>query len=122
MNIFESIADRRIEAARKAGLFDNLAGAGKPIPDLGQERPAGWWAARLAKRERSMMAAEDLDRDVRAAMPGLWRLGSEEAVRAEITTLNARIKDYNRVTTFERRNELNAEDVVAKWRTLRRRR
>lgn len=121
MNIFESIADRRIEAARKAGLFDNLAGAGKPIADLGRERPAGWWAARLAKRERSMMAADELDQDVRAAMPGIWRLGDEDDVRDEVTALNARIDQYNQVTTFERRDRLDVENVVRQWRQLRRR-
>lgn len=122
MNIFESIADRRIEAARKAGLFDNLAGAGKPIPDLGRERPAGWWAARLAKRERSMMAADALDHDVRAAMPGIWRLHDEDDVRDEVASLNRRIDDYNRVTSFERRDRLDAETVVGHWRQLRHRR
>jgi hypothetical protein len=71
MDVFESIADRRIRAAREAGLFDNLPGAGKPIPDLGRERPAGWWADRLVRRERSMQKAEDLERTIRTSMPAI---------------------------------------------------
>ncbi len=58
MGAFETIAERRIEAGRKAGLFDNLAGAGKPIPDLGRERPPGWWALRVAAEEREALRAE----------------------------------------------------------------
>ena len=53
MGAFEEIADRRIRAGYEAGLFDGLEGAGKPIRDLDRIRPPGWWAARLAGRERS---------------------------------------------------------------------
>lgn len=119
MNIFESIADRRIEAAREAGLFDNLAGHGKPIPDLDRERPAGWWAARLAKRERSVLAAEDLEREIRAAMPVIWRLGSEREVRTESARLNRRIDDHNRVTALQERPPLDVEQIVERWRGIR---
>lgn len=119
MNIFESIADRRIMAARRAGLFDNLAGHGKPIPDLGTERPPGWWAARLVKRERSMAAAEELDRQLRLARPGLWRLDTEDEVRAKVDQLNRSIDDYNAVTTWERRTLLDPEATVEQWRAVR---
>ncbi len=119
MNIFESIADRRIEAAREAGLFDNLPGHGKPIADLDRERPAGWWAARVAKRERSLMAAEDLDREVRAAMPIISRLETEAEVRSELDQLNSRIDHYNRVTTVDTRPRLDVEHVVGRWRQIR---
>ncbi|MGF1598460.1 MAG: DnaJ family domain-containing protein [Acidimicrobiales bacterium] len=52
MDIVQSIADRRIAEARAAGLFDGLAGAGQPIPDLDQVLPPGWWATRLIETER----------------------------------------------------------------------
>lgn len=120
VNIFESIADRRIEAGRKAGLFDNLAGNGKPIPDLGTERKPGWWAARVVKEERSKMAAEDLDRHLAEAMPGLWRLATEDDVRARVAELNRKVDDYNTVTTWEPRRPLNVDQTVEKWRALKR--
>lgn len=119
MNVFESIADRRIRAARKAGLFDDLPGAGKPIPDLGRERPPGWWAARVVRQERSKMKAEDLDRELRAAMPHLWRLDTEGAVGAQVDELNERIDEYNRSTTWERRTRLDRRAVLAQWQLLR---
>lgn len=55
MGVSETIADRRILEARAAGMFDNLPGKGKPIPDLGTERPPGWWAARLVKTEQDKL-------------------------------------------------------------------
>jgi hypothetical protein len=118
VNIVESIADRRIRAAREAGMFDNLPGAGKPIPDLGRERPPGWWGARLVKRERSIMKAEQLDRQVRSAMPQLWRLPSEAEVRAKIRELNQAIDAYNEVTTWERRDRLSPDELVGSWRSM----
>ncbi len=48
--------------AREEGLFDNLAGAGKPIPDLDQERPPGWWAERWVEQERALVKAEQARR------------------------------------------------------------
>ncbi|MGI9614880.1 MAG: DnaJ family domain-containing protein [Acidimicrobiales bacterium] len=119
MNVFESIADRRIQAAREAGLFNDLPGAGKPIPDLGRERPPGWWGARVVRRERSIARAEQLERDVRAAMPGLWRLDTEEEVRALVDELNEHVDGYNQLTTWERRARLDRDGIAAQWRALR---
>jgi len=58
MDFIEAIVDRRIREARAAGLFDNLTGRGKPIPDIDSERPPGWFAARLVKQERDLLRAE----------------------------------------------------------------
>lgn len=119
VEIFESIADRRIRAARKAGLFDDLPGAGKPIPDLDRERPPGWWAARLVRRERSVLRAEELDRELRTAVPRLWRSETEDLVRTQVEELNERIDEYNRTTTWERRARLRTDEVLDQWRQLR---
>ncbi len=121
MNIFETIAERRIRAAREAGFFDNLPGAGKPIPDLDHERPPGWWATRLVRRERSMMRFEDLNVEIRSAMPDIWRLDSEGAVRDRVDELNNKITEYNRATTWDRRDPLDVDQIVEQWRELRQR-
>lgn len=120
MNVFETIADRRIREARENGLFDNLPGAGKPIPDLGVERKPGWWAERIVKAERSQARAEQLDRELRAARPGLWRLGEETSVRAEVAAWNERIDEHNRAATVEHRARFDVEEVVDLWRDTRR--
>ena len=118
MGAFEEIADRRIRAGYEAGLFDGLEGAGRPIRDLDRIRPPGWWAARLASRERSKLRAEDLARDVAAAMPGLWREPDENAVRRRVEHLNARIDDYNAGTAWERHDRLDSVAIVERWRRL----
>lgn len=67
-----------------------------------------------------MARAEQLDRDLRAAMPGLWRLGSQTEVLALVDDLNEHIDGYNQTTTWEPRTRLDREAVVAQWQQLRR--
>ena len=118
MGLFESIADRRIREARAAGLFDDLPLAGQPIPDLDRQRPAGWWADRVARHERSVTRREELDATVAGAMAALWRLPTEAAVRDRVAELNVEVAEYNRVTIWTRRDELDAEAIVARWSSL----
>ncbi|MEM9465472.1 MAG: DnaJ family domain-containing protein [Actinomycetota bacterium] len=118
MSAFEEIADRRIRAGYEAGLFDDLEGAGKPIRDIDTIRPPGWWAARLAARERSKLRAEDLASAIADAMPSVWREPDESAVRAHVDRLNARIDDYNAGTSWERHDRLDAASIVERWRRL----
>lgn len=120
MNLFESIADRRIADARRAGLFDDLPGRGKPIADLGRERPPGWWAMRVVRTERDKMRFEGLKDHLERAMPGLWRLQSEDQVVTRVCELNRTISEHNAATTFERVQPLSVEDTVRRWRGLRR--
>ena len=120
VGLFESIADRRIQEARRAGLFDNLPGAGKPIADLGRERPPGWWASRVVTAERDQLRYEELDGQIKRAKPTLWRLDSEELLRAAVHDLNEQIIAYNTRTTFQQHDALDPQDVVRTWRDVRR--
>lgn len=119
VQIFQSISDRRIEAARDAGLFDDLPGAGQPIPDLDRRRPDGWWADNLVRRERSIQRREELDELLASAMAPLWRLGSELELRERVAELNGRIDDHNRRTSLEHRPRLSVDELVARWNRLR---
>jgi hypothetical protein len=47
---FESLADRRIREAMEAGQFDDLPGAGKPIPDLAEPHDELWWVRKWLAR------------------------------------------------------------------------
>lgn len=118
MGAFEEIADRRIQAGRDAGLFDGLAGAGKPIRDLDKVRPPGWWATRLAAQERSKLKAEALAAEIAAAMPSLWREPTEPNVARHVERLNARIDDYNAGTAWERIDRLDATSIIERWQRL----
>ena len=118
MGAFEDIADRRIRAGQEAGLFDGLAGQGRPIPDLGRIRPPGWWATRLAGRERSKLRAEDLRDELALAMPSLWREPTEADVVARIRALNQRIDDHNAGSTWEPVDRLDPAVLLGEWRRL----
>lgn len=98
MRAVDAIVERRVREAREAGYFDDLAGAGKPIPDLDQERPAGWWAERFVKQERHKVLREELLDSIRRARPRLQRLDAGDRA-SEIALLNERIDGFNRITT-----------------------
>lgn len=118
MNLFESIADRRIGEARRAGFFDDLPGRGKPIADLGRERPPGWWAMRVVRTERDKVKFEDLKAEIDGAMPALWRLPTEGEVVARVIELNQAVSVHNAATTYQRMPMLSVEDTVGRWRGL----
>lgn len=119
MGLFETIADRRIREARASGLFDDLPGKGKPIPDLDTERPAGWWANRVVKTERDKLRHEELTKTLRQLMPGLWRLETEAELAVEVAAANERIAEYNSRTSFVQVTPLDLEDAVRTWRGVR---
>ncbi|HZD23929.1 MAG TPA: DUF1992 domain-containing protein [Acidimicrobiia bacterium] len=48
----EGYADRLIREAMEAGEFDDLEGAGKPIPGVGTKDDAGWWIRKWLERNR----------------------------------------------------------------------
>ena len=116
----DSIVERRIKAAREAGYFDDLPLTGKPIPDIDEHRPAGWWAERMIKSERSKLKELRLEDAVKAAMPALWRLPSEARVVARIAALNREITEHNRLTALDPMPLLDAAKIVAQWRRFRR--
>src|SRR6476660_4058855 len=49
---FESWIDAQIRVAKENGAFDNLPGAGKPLPDSDQPFDPDWWVKQLVKREQ----------------------------------------------------------------------
>ena len=117
-NSIDAIAERAVEQARNDGLFDNLALHGKPIPDIDRQRRPGWWANQFVARERSKVAAMQLDADIRAAMPGLWRLAAEPDVRQRVEELNELIAKYNAATEVAPRELLDSDDTVSTWKRM----
>lgn len=50
---FETWVDRQIREATERGAFDNLPGAGKPIPDIDEPYDELWWVKEKLKRENA---------------------------------------------------------------------
>jgi hypothetical protein len=96
---FDSWIDKQIREATDRGAFDNLPGAGKPLPNRGESDDGQSWL-------RDYLRREGVSTDVLLPPPLLLRkeaaglaeavpaLPSEEDVRAAVAELNHRIKEW----------------------------
>jgi hypothetical protein len=93
-------AELAIQQAMRRGDFDNLPGAGKPLPGLGDGRhDPDWWLRRKIEREqlRGLGPAAYLLRTEDAALTErLDALTRPDEVRAVIEDFNVRILDARR--------------------------
>jgi len=119
---WETWIDAQIRVARDQGAFDNLPGAGKPLPNLNHD--PDWWVKQLMKREQVSILPPSLEllRKVETELAAIENLHDEQAVRRRITALNVEIAKAN-ATVLEgpptRLAALNVDKVVAKWRRTR---
>ncbi len=118
-NSIDAIAERAVAQAREAGLFDDLALQGKPIPDLDRHRQPGWWANQFVAKERRKVQAIELEDEIRGAMPALWRLTTAAEVAEQVRVLNERIGTYNEMTTESQIRRLDLDETLATWQRLR---
>jgi hypothetical protein len=121
---WESWIDAQIRVATEEGAFDNLPGAGKPLPNLDQEYDPLWWVKQLAQREQISMLppALELLRKVEKELATIEKLPDEATVRRRVAALNVEIAKIN-ATAVEgpptRLGTLDADQVVARWRRAR---
>jgi hypothetical protein len=85
--------DLQIRAAMERGEFDDLPGAGKPIPNLGTEHDPEWWLKELVERERLVVLplSVQLRKEDAGLDAELDRLSTEKAVRARVEDFNERV-------------------------------
>jgi Domain of unknown function (DUF1992) len=118
---WDSWIEEQIRRAQEDGQFDNLQGAGKPLPDLDSVYDPDWWAKKLVRREGVSILPPGLEllRKVEAEMTKILALDRETAVRARVAGLNAEIARLN-ATAAEgpptRLSPLDVEAIVARWR------
>jgi Domain of unknown function (DUF1992) len=55
-DVYESLPERLIREAIETGDFDNLSGAGKPIPGAGVPDDDLWWVREWLERNRANTA------------------------------------------------------------------
>jgi hypothetical protein len=120
---YESAVDKAIREAAERGAFDNLPGAGKPLPGISGPDDELWWVRRYVEREGlsrdvllppSIQLRKELDR-----FPETLRtLRSEEQVRDTVRELNLRIVDHLRAPEGPRVQvrRIDADDAVRRWR------
>ncbi|MGH8878491.1 MAG: DUF1992 domain-containing protein [Stackebrandtia sp.] len=118
--------EREIRQATERGDFENLPGAGKPLPGAGEVLAEDWWLRDKMQREklgaevlpttlRLRKAAEDIDSNVA-------KLRTEPEVRRAVDELNEQIRkallgpvDGPPVAL----RTVDADLVVATWRDTR---
>lgn len=85
--------ERRIVEAQRRGDFENLPGAGKPIPGLTSGDP-DWWVKAMVEREQLTDLGPEstrLRRDDRELDRRLDSFRDEADVRAAVAELNSRV-------------------------------
>ena len=121
---WETWIDTQIRIAREQGAFDNLPGAGKPLPNLDREYDPLWWVKQLLQREQVSILPPSLEllRKVEKELTAIEKLQDEAAVRRRVAALNAEIAKVN-ATVMEgpptRLSKLDVDKVVARWRQTR---
>jgi Domain of unknown function (DUF1992) len=92
---YESSLDRQLREAQERGEFENLKGAGKPLPDAGAEYDEDWWVKDWVRREGATAGVLPPSLALRREaedLPGIVdRLPTEAAVRERVAQVNERI-------------------------------
>lgn len=114
--MYESVADRLIREAIERGDFDDLPGAGKPIPGAGRPHDPNWWVKSFLDRERSDDHRRAEYERIEARLGSLWGLRSEQAVRQAVERLNGEIAALDQDEV--RPKPFDVEAVVCSWKAM----
>ena len=99
MTRYESWAERQVREAIERGEFDNLPGAGRPIPGLNGRDDANWWVKGLLEREQLPMPLPTslaLRKEVIELPATLADVTDESTARDIVEELNVRIRHSHR--------------------------
>jgi transglutaminase-like putative cysteine protease len=118
---WESFVEQQIREARERGEFDDLAGHGKPLPDLDRPRDELWWVRKKMQREKVSYSppALSLRVEVDEAREQIAAATTEAQVRELATKINDRIRYVNSHTISGPPTTigvLDVEETVQKWR------
>jgi hypothetical protein len=121
---WQIIAETRIRDAMQSGAFENLPGAGKPIPDLDDDYDEMWWLKKWLKRERIGITPPTLAARVEVAreLERIEALSDEVRVREELVALNGKIRRQNKLAYAGPAtlvSGIDEEAVLARWRKRR---
>ena len=118
---WESWIDRQVREAEERGEFDDLPGAGRPIPDLDKPFDELRWVKEKLRREglTYMAPSVALRKEATDALRAALEAKSEADVRAIVAAVNEKIRDANRKTIAGPPLMLvpyDVERLVREWR------
>jgi len=121
---WETWVERKIRESIERGEFDNLPGAGRPLPDLDRPYDELWWLRKKLREEQLSVEPPllELRRQFEATRVQIAAAGSEAEVRRLVAAINERIVYVNTHTTSGPATELaplNVDAVLAQWRRAR---
>ncbi|GIH96871.1 DUF1992 domain-containing protein [Planobispora siamensis] len=119
---FETWIDRQIREAAERGEFDDLPGAGKPLPGEGKPDDEMWWIKRKMQAENlsfPLPGTLALRKDAEDSRAAALRARTEAEARRIIEELNDRIREghgkpLSGPPVFQ--PLLEVEEVLAEWR------
>lgn len=124
---YQSVVDAQIRAAEARGAFDNLPGAGKPIPGLMDPDDPTWWIKGFIERENvptEMLLPPSLAmrREIEKLPETVRTLRTEQAVREHVEDLNHRIRRWIQIPVGPQvpLAPVDVDEVVAAWTEARR--
>ena len=112
---WETWIDAQVRVATEKGAFDNLPGAGKPLPNLDEVYDPLWWVKHLVKREEISVLPPSLEllRKVERELAAIEKLDDEATVRRRVDALNVEMPRSTRPWWRGRRR------VSARWTSIR---
>ena len=125
MSRYESLIERQIREAQERGEFDDLPGAGKPLPGRGEPDDEDWWIKAWVRREQItgvLPGTMMLRKEVEDVLDTAEKKTSEQAVRAYVADLNERIRRAQRGLLDGPPvvlSTVDADGVVRDWRERR---
>jgi hypothetical protein len=122
---FASWIDQQINEAAERGAFDNLPGAGKPLPARGDADGQAWLREYLRREgvsaEELLPTPLKLRKEVERLQETVQDLRSEQEVRDVVGELNRRIIEWRRIPVGPPvfLPLLDQEMMVSRWRDRR---
>ncbi|MFC4061200.1 DUF1992 domain-containing protein [Planomonospora corallina] len=119
---FETWVDRQIREAAERGAFDDLPGAGKPLPGEGEPYDEMWWIKQKLEAENlafPLPGTLALRKEAEEARAVAVAARTEAEARRIIGEINGRIREsYRKALSGPPVHQplLDAEEVVAEWR------
>jgi hypothetical protein len=118
---WESWIDRQIREAEERGEFDDLPGAGRPLPDLERPYDELWWVKKLMQRENLSVTPPTmqvrLERE--RALERIGEARSEDEVRRIVSLVNDRIREVNAKAASGPPSNLmpiDVDEALRRWR------